>query len=41
MIKSGIDYFPLDVSMASKTEQIEAECGWTGLGVVLNMLKEI
>lgn len=41
MIKSGIDYFPLDVNMDSKMELIEAEFGLTGFGVVVHLLQEI
>ena len=41
MIKSGIDYFPLDVSMDAKMELIEAEFGLTGFGVVVHLLQEI
>ena len=32
MIKSGIDYFPLDVSMDAKMELIEAEFGLPFMG---------
>ena len=41
MRKSGIDYFPLDVSNDSKLDLIEAEFGLTGFGVVVKLLQEI
>ena len=41
MAKSGIDYFPLDVSLDAKFELIEAEFGLTGFGVVVHLLQEI
>ena len=41
MAKSGIDYFPLDVTLNAKFELIEAEFGLTGLGVVVHLLQEI
>ncbi len=41
MSKSGIDFFPLDVSLDSKFELIEAEFGLTGFGVVVHLLQEI
>lgn len=41
MAKSGIDYFPLDVSLDKKFELIEAEFGLTGFGVVVHLLQEI
>lgn len=41
MAKSGIDFFPLDVSLDSKFELIEAEFGLTGFGVVVHLLQEI
>lgn len=40
-MKSGIDYFPLDVSLDSKISLIEAEYGVTGFGVVVHLLQEI
>lgn len=40
-MKSGIDYFPLDVALDSKMELIEAEFGLTGFGVVVKLLGEI
>lgn len=40
-MKSGIDYFPLDVSLDAKLELIEAEFGVTGFGVVVHLLQEI
>lgn len=40
-MKSGIDYFPLDVTLDSKMELIEAEFGLTGFGVVLKLFGEI
>ena len=39
--KSGIDYFPLDVTLNAKFELIEAEFGLTGFGVVVHLLQEI
>ena len=41
MAKSGIDYFPLDVTLNAKFELIEAEFGLTGFGVVVHLLQEI
>lgn len=41
MAKSGIDYFPLDVTLDSKFELIEAEYGLTGFGVIVHLLQEI
>lgn len=41
MAKSGIDYFPLDVTLNTKFELIEAEFGLTGFGVVVHLLQEI
>lgn len=41
MVKSGIDYFPLDVVLDAKFELIEAEFGLTGFGVVVHLLQEI
>lgn len=41
MIKSGIDYFPLDVTLDAKFELIEAEFGLTGFGVVVHLLQEM
>lgn len=41
MTKSGIDYFPLDVTLNAKFELIEAEFGLTGFGVVVHLLQEI
>lgn len=40
-MKSGLEYFPLDVSLDSKMELIEAEFGMTGFGVVVKLLQEI
>ena len=40
-MKSGIDYFPLDVRLDDKFELIEAEFGLTGFGVVVRLLQEI
>ena len=40
-MKSGIDWFPLDVSLDRKWELIEAEFGLTGFGVVVHLLQEI
>lgn len=36
-MKSGIDYFPLDVSLDDKFELIEAEFGLTGFAVVVKL----
>ena len=41
MAKSGIDYFPLDVTLNAKFELIEAEFRLTGFGVVVHLLQEI
>lgn len=41
MAKAGLDYFPLDVTMDSKVELIEAEFGLTGFGVIVHLLQEI
>ena len=40
-MKSGIDYFPLDVTLDEKFELIEAEFGLTGFGVVVKLLQRI
>lgn len=40
-MKSGIDYFPLDVSLDDKFELIEAEFGLTGFAVVVKLLQKI
>lgn len=40
-MRSGIDYFPLDVTLDSKMELIEAEFGLTGFGVIVHLLQEI
>ena len=40
-IKSGIDFFPLDVCLDKKFELIEAEFGLTGFGVIVHLLQEI
>lgn len=40
-MKSGIDFFPLDVSLDSKMQLIEAEFGLTGFGVVVRLLQKI
>lgn len=40
-MKSGIEYFPLDVTLDSKFDLIEAEFGVTGFGVVVHLLQEI
>ena len=40
-MKSGIDYFPLDVALDEKFELIEAEFGLTGFGVVVKLLQKI
>lgn len=39
--RSGISYFPLDVSLDSKMELIEAEFGVVGFGIVVHLLQEI
>nr|DAH25251.1 MAG TPA: protein of unknown function DUF4373 [Caudoviricetes sp.] len=41
LTKSGIDYFPLDVTLDVKFELIEAEFGLTGFGVIVHLLQEI
>lgn len=40
-IKSGLDFFPLDVCLDRKFELIEAEFGLTGFGVIVHLLQEI
>lgn len=40
-MKSGIDFFPLDVALDEKFELIEAEFGLTGFGVVVKLLQRI
>jgi len=40
-VKSGLDFFPLDVSLDNKFKLIEAEFGITGFGVVVHLLQEI
>lgn len=40
-MKSGIDFFPLDVSLDSKMQLIEAEFGLTGFGVIVHLLQKI
>ena len=40
-IKSGLDFFPLDVCLDKKFELIEAEFGLTGFGVIVHLLQEI
>ena len=40
-IKSGLDFFPLDVCLDKKFELIEAEYGLTGFGVIVHLLQEI
>ena len=39
-IKSGLDFFPLDVCLDKKFELIEAEYGLTGFGVIVHLLQE-
>lgn len=41
LTKSGIDYFPLNVTLDVKFELIEAEFGLTGFGVIVHLLQEI
>lgn len=41
MAREGIDFFPLDVSLDTKFELIEAEYGLTGFGVIVHLLQEI
>lgn len=40
-MKSGLDYFPLDVSLDEKWELIEAEFGLTGFSVIVKLLQRI
>ena len=40
-MKSGIDYFPLDVNMDEKVELIEAEFGLTGFAILVKLLQRI
>lgn len=40
-MKSGLDFFPLDVALDEKWELIEAEFGLTGFSVVVKLLQRI
>ena len=40
-MKSGIDFFPLDVNMDEKVELIEAEFGLTGFAILVKLLQRI
>ena len=40
-MKSGLEYFPLDVCLDEKFELIEAEFGLTGFAVVVKLLQRI
>lgn len=40
-MKSGLDFFPLNVDLDNKFKLIEAEFGVTGFGVVVHLLQEI
>ena len=40
-IKSGLDYFPLDVNLDDKVELLEAEHGITGFGVIVKLWQRI
>jgi len=40
-IKSGLDYFPLDVHMDEKMELIEAKYGLEGFGLIIKLYQEI
>ena len=40
-IKNGLDYFPLDVTLDTKFELLEAEFGLTGFAVVIKLFQEI
>lgn len=40
-MKSGIDYFPLDTSLDTKFELIEAEFGLKGFAIVVKLLQRI
>ena len=40
-MKSGIDFFPLDVSLDEKFELIEAEFGLTGFAVIVKLFQRI
>ena len=40
-MKSGLDFFPLNVDLDNKFKLIEAEFGMTGFGVVVHLLQEI
>ena len=41
MAKSGVDYFPLDVTLNDNFKLIEAEFGLTGFGVVVKLYQKI
>jgi hypothetical protein len=40
-IKSGLDYFPIDVSMETSFELFEAEHGLTGFAIIVKLWQEI
>lgn len=40
-LKSGLDYFPLDVVLDEKFELIEAECGIEGFGIIVKLMQKI
>ena len=40
-IKTGLDYFPLDVSLEDEVELLEAECGIDGFAVIVKLWQKI
>ena len=40
-LKSGVDYFPLDVTMNDKVRLIEAEFGVIGFGILIKLYQKI
>lgn len=39
--KTGLDYFPLDVSFDDNVELLEAECGISGFGIMIKLWQKI
>lgn len=40
-IKTGLDYFPLDVSIDDNVELLEAECGLVGFAIIIKLWQKI
>ena len=40
-VKSGLNYFPMDVDMDDKVELIEAKHGITGFGILIKLYQKI